>query len=72
MGQKPPNALQKRSQEVGLPARCNPFPYTPGRGSLLPVQRLGGTTDATARVHRSTTSEKFLCFHLIIRILRPA
>src|SRR5262249_24047707 len=33
-------------------ARCNPFPWTPGRGSLLPVQRLGGMTDATAGVHR--------------------
>jgi hypothetical protein len=34
------------------PARCNPFQCTPGRGSLLPVQRLGGMTDAAAGFHR--------------------
>ena len=34
MGQKPPNALQKRSQEVGPPARCNPFPCDPDRDTL--------------------------------------
>jgi len=32
---------------------ATPFPCIPGRGSLLPVQRLGGMTDATAGVHRA-------------------
>ena len=42
MGHKRPPALQERSQEVGPQARCNPFPCTPVRGSLLPVKRPGG------------------------------
>jgi hypothetical protein len=46
LGQNPPPALQKRSREVGPRARCNLFPCAPGRGSLRPVQRLGGMTDA--------------------------
>jgi hypothetical protein len=34
MGQKQPPALQKRSQEVGPPATCNPFPCDPERDTL--------------------------------------
>jgi hypothetical protein len=34
MGQEPPCALQKRSQELGPPARCNPFPCDPDRDRL--------------------------------------
>jgi hypothetical protein len=51
-GHNRPPALQKRSGEVGPLARCNPFPCTFGRGSLLPVQPLGGMTDAKAVFYR--------------------
>jgi hypothetical protein len=37
---------------VTLQRDATPFPCTPGRGSLLPVQRLRGKTDATTGVHR--------------------
>jgi hypothetical protein len=42
----------ERKCRADAPARCNLFPCTPGRGSLLLIQRLGGMTDATAGVHR--------------------
>jgi hypothetical protein len=51
-GPKPAADAPKKVEGSCSPARCNPFPYTPGRGSLPPVQRLGGMTDATAGVHR--------------------
>jgi hypothetical protein len=34
MGHKQPPALQRRSQQVGPPARCNPFPCDPDRDTL--------------------------------------
>src|SRR6516165_7299539 len=40
-----PKAAARAAKKVEgscLLARCNPFPWTPGRGSLLPGQRLGG------------------------------
>jgi hypothetical protein len=52
MGQNLPPALQKRLMEVAPPARCNPLTCTPVPGSVLPVQRLGGMTNAAARFHR--------------------
>jgi hypothetical protein len=48
MGQDLPPARQKRSEDLRLKARQG----TRGRGRLLPVQRLGGMTDATAGVYR--------------------
>src|ERR1700680_4685892 len=48
---QPPPVLQKRSHEVGPPARCNPFPCDAGRDRLS-VDQIGGITDATARFHR--------------------
>ena len=33
-GHKQPPALKKRLQEVGPPARCNPFPCDPDRDTL--------------------------------------
>jgi hypothetical protein len=50
MGQNRPPALQKISKEFRPEARRALFSGTCGRGRLLPVQRLGGMTDATAGV----------------------
>ena len=50
MGQQLPNALRNRSQEVGRPARCNPFPCDPGCDRLS-IKRLREMTDATVGAH---------------------
>src|SRR5947208_2493587 len=44
----PPLALQKDIEGISPPGRTR----TRGRGRLLPVQRLGGMTDAASGVHR--------------------
>jgi hypothetical protein len=41
MGHFRPHALQKRLQEAGSPARCNPFPCAPDRDRLS-LDQIGG------------------------------
>jgi hypothetical protein len=52
LGQFLPPALQKKYRRNFVPRPDGPFSGTRGRDRLPPVRRLGGMTDAAARVHR--------------------